>query len=187
MAEYKNPQQEPGSERRLLLVLAVAFLGFIIFQAVLKKYAPPPPAPATQTQNQPATAAPESTVSAAVPAAAAALAPNAVRKSAAAETETVIENDLYRITFTNRGAQVKSWVLKKFDNDAQNGVLDLVNPAAAQKFGYPLSLWTYDEALRGRSELGALCCFERGQSFGSGLDQLRIRRRGPGCPQDFSL
>jgi YidC/Oxa1 family membrane protein insertase len=62
----------------------------------------------------------------------------------------VIENDLYRITFTNRGAQVKSWILKKFDNDAQNGLLDLVNPAAAQKFGYPLSLWTYDEALRTR-------------------------------------
>ena len=40
-----------------------------------------------------------------------------VTKQASAETETVIENDLYRITFTNRGAQVKSWILKKFDND----------------------------------------------------------------------
>ena len=69
---------------------------------------------------------------------------------AAAETETVIENDLYRITFTNRGAQVKSWILKKFDNEAQNGLLDLVNPAASQKYGYPLSLWTYDETLRNR-------------------------------------
>ena len=75
---------------------------------------------------------------------------NIVSKQASAETETVIENDLYRITFTNRGAQVKSWILKKFDNDAQNGLLDLVNPAAAQKYGYPLSLWTYDEALRNR-------------------------------------
>ena len=46
------------------------------------------------------------------------------------ETETVIENDLYRITFTNRGAQVKSWILKKFDNDAENGPLDLVNAPA---------------------------------------------------------
>lgn len=71
-------------------------------------------------------------------------------KQAPSEAETVIENDLYRITFTNRGAQVKSWILKKFDNDAQNGRLDLVNPAAAQKFGYPLSLWTYDETLRNK-------------------------------------
>ena len=71
-------------------------------------------------------------------------------KQASAENEIVIENDLYRVTFTNRGAQVKSWILKKFKNDAQNGMLDLVNPLAAPKFGYPLSLWTYDETLRNR-------------------------------------
>ena len=59
-------------------------------------------------------------------------------KQASAEVETVVENDLYKITFSNRGAQVKSWILKKFDNDAQNGPLDLVNAAAAQKYGYPL-------------------------------------------------
>ena len=75
---------------------------------------------------------------------------NTASKQASAETETVIENDLYRITFTNRGAQVKSWILKKFDNDAQNGQLDLVNLTASQKYGYPLSLWAYDEALRNR-------------------------------------
>ena len=45
---------------------------------------------------------------------------------------------------------MKSWILKKFDNDAQNGPLDLVNPAAAAQYGYPLSLWTYDEELRGK-------------------------------------
>ena len=66
---------------------------------------------------------------------------------ATSESETVIENDLYRITFTNRGAQVKSWILKKFKND--NGEpLDLVNSNAAAKYGYPLSLWTYDENVR---------------------------------------
>ena len=131
-----------------MLVLVLTFLGFIAFQALLKKYAPPPPA--AQTQKQ---AAPEPT-SAAAPTPAAAVSqaspPSAGSKQASAETDTVIENDLYKITFTNRGAQVKSWILKKFDNDAQNGVLDLVNPVAAQKFGYPLSLWPYDEALRNR-------------------------------------
>ena len=59
----------------------------------------------------------------------------------------MVENDLYRITFTNRGAQVKSWVLKKYDDD-QGHPLELVNQAAAAQFGYPLSLWTYDENLR---------------------------------------
>ena len=62
----------------------------------------------------------------------------------------MIESDLYRVTFSNQGAQVTSWILKKFNNDAQNGPLDLVNPEAAAKFGFPLSLWTYDEGLRNR-------------------------------------
>ncbi len=71
-------------------------------------------------------------------------------KQASSETETVIDSDLYRITFTNRGAQVKSWILKKFNNEAQSGPLDLVNPLASAKYGYPLSLWTYDESLRNK-------------------------------------
>ncbi len=45
---------------------------------------------------------------------------------AATESETVVENGLYRITFTNRGAQVKSWVLKTFKDDSGKP-LDLVN------------------------------------------------------------
>src|SRR6202453_2791372 len=56
----------------------------------------------------------------------------AANKQAASESETVIESDLYKVKFTNRGAQVKSWILKKFNNDAQNGPLDLVNSQAAQ-------------------------------------------------------
>jgi len=93
---------------------------------------------------------------AAAPAVAAVTAPAArtpaaaIGKQASSETETVIENDLYKITFTNRGAQVKSWILKKFDNDAQNGPLELVDNAAAQSYGQPLSLWTYDETLRNK-------------------------------------
>jgi len=146
LAEYHNPQQEPGGERRLLLIFLVTFIVILAFQPFLKKFFPQPPAPQQLTQpaqSQPAPAA------ATVPEIAPAV-PAGVTKQASSETETVIENDLYRITFTNKGAQVKSWILKKFDNDAQNGQLDLVNAAAAQKFGYPLSLWTYDEGLRNR-------------------------------------
>ena len=56
----------------------------------------------------------------------------------------MIENDVYRIVFTNRGARVKSWVLKKYTDD-KGGPLELVNTTAAEKYGYPLTLWTYDE------------------------------------------
>jgi YidC/Oxa1 family membrane protein insertase len=145
LADYQNPQQEPGSERRLLVVILITFVVLIVSQTVFKKYMPAPPA---QPENRPAQAQP-APASPPAPASTSARVPSTtVTKQASSESETVIENDLYRITFTNRGAQVKSWILKKFDNDAQNGPLELVNPAAAQKFGYPLSLWTYDEALR---------------------------------------
>jgi len=147
LAEFKNPQQESGGERRLLVVFLLTFVFLAGYQLIMKKYGPPPAQPA---QNQPAAtqpAAPAAVSSA--PAATAAPAPAAARQ-ASAESDTVIENDLYRVTFTNRGAQVKSWILKKFDNDTQNGPLDLVNAAASQKYGYPLSLWTYDESIRNK-------------------------------------
>jgi YidC/Oxa1 family membrane protein insertase len=147
LPDFKNPQQEPGAERRLLLVFLLTFVVLMIFQPLLKKYLPQ--APAAPPQNQSAKAQPAAPVAAA--SAASAVSPaNTVSKQASTESEIVIENDLYRITFTNRGAQVKSWILKKFDNDAQNGLLDLVNPATAQKYGFPLSFWTYDETLRNR-------------------------------------
>jgi YidC/Oxa1 family membrane protein insertase len=148
LADFKNPQQEPGAEKRLLLVFLLTFVVLIVFQPLLKKYMPQAPA-APQKQSVPEQVA-------AVPAVAAVTAPAArtpaaaIGKQASSETETVIENDLYKITFTNRGAQVKSWILKKFDNDAQNGPLELVDNAAAQKYGHPLSLWTYDETLRNK-------------------------------------
>ena len=131
-----------------MLVFVLTFVVMLAFQPLPKKYMPQPAAP-QQQQSQPAQQ-PAATTPAATVAPAVATPANTVTRQAASETETVIENDLYRITFTNRGAQVKSWILKKFDNDAQNEPLDLVNAAAAEKYGYPLSLWTYDESLRGK-------------------------------------
>jgi YidC/Oxa1 family membrane protein insertase len=129
-------------ERRLLLVFALTFLVIILFQPLLKKYLPQPSTPPAQTQapsqSPPQAAAMQPQV--AVPAVSS--------KAAADETETVVENDFYRITFTNRGALVKSWILKKYDDD-QGRPLELVSKAAA-KYGYPLSLWTYDEGQRNK-------------------------------------
>jgi YidC/Oxa1 family membrane protein insertase len=151
LAEFQNPQQEPGMERRLLLVFALTFLVIVLFQPLLKKYLPqataPTPAPQKQSQAQSApmnSAVSQAQATPAVPA----LNPGAT-KQAASESETVVENDLYRITFTNRGGQVKSWILKKFTDD-KDQPLDLVNNLAAEKYGYPLSLWTYDESQRNK-------------------------------------
>ncbi len=177
MAEYKNPQHEPGSERRLMLIFLVTFIIMLAFQPLLKKYLPTPPAPQkiTQPEQSPAASSAASVVAPAVPA--------GVTRQAPGEAETVIENDLYRITFTNRGAQVKSWILKKFDNDAEKGPLDLVNPGAAALFGYPLSLWTYDEGLRNKLSSSLYVVSEQGQhstptqiTFEYADDDLAVRK-----------
>ena len=160
MADFQNPQQEPGAERRLLLVFLLTFVGFIAFQALLKKYAPQQPAPPAQHQAAPAQSEAPSAATSSVTAAAPVV---TAGKQASAETEIVVENDLYRITFDNRGAQVKSWILKKFDNETQDGRLDLVNAAAAQKYGYPLSLWTYDETLRNKLSSALYVASNEGQ------------------------
>ena len=129
----------------MLLIFLVTFIVILAFQPLFKKYFPQAPAP-TQKQNQPAQSQPaQSATTAMTPPV---KVPAGVTRQASGETETVIENDLYRITFTNKGAQVKSWILKKFDNEAQNGPLDVVNPIASAQYGNPLSLWTYDENLR---------------------------------------
>ncbi len=133
-------------ERRLLLVFAITFLIILASQPLLKKYGPKSPEPTPQVQNAPVvppTPAPSPAAVAPVPAA------GAGTKQASSEAETVVENDLYRIRFTNRGGQVKSWVLKKFQDD-KGQPLELVNANAAAKYGYPLSLWSYDEGLRNK-------------------------------------
>jgi len=149
LAEYQNPQHEPGGDRRLLVIFLVSFAVMLLSQPLLKRFFPTPPAPQKLAQAESAqqSAPPAPKAAASTPGAAAT---PAVTKQAASESETVIDSDLYRVTFTNRGGQVKSWILKKFENDAQTGRLDLVNPRTAAQFGYPLSLWTYDENLRER-------------------------------------
>ncbi len=139
----------------ILIFSAVFLVLFLGLQYYKTKNAPPPPAAHQQASSAPAktSTAPEAAPAAAASSGATQAPPaTAVPENtiaAAAPSTTVIENELYRITFTNHGAQVKSWILKKYkDDDGQP--LDLVNQAAAAKFGYPLSLYTQDASLRGR-------------------------------------
>jgi YidC/Oxa1 family membrane protein insertase len=144
LPEFNNPQQEPGMERRLLLVFALTFLVIVLFQPLLKKYLPQTAAPAPEA---PVAAQPSAQpVTSAVPPAAAPV--TGASKQAEVEGETVVENDLYRVTFTNRGGLVKSWVLKTYF-DEHGKPLELVSNAA-QTYGYPMSLWTYDESHRNK-------------------------------------
>ena len=154
MPEYHNPQQESGGggQSRMTLVLVVTFALILIGQFVLikNKAKNPPPKPSTTTAEQsPAPASAAATQPEQSPEASRATktsAASAEHKAATGEVETVVENNLYRIVFTNKGAQAKSWVLKKY-KDEKGQPLDLVNAAAVQ-YGLPLALYTYDDKLR---------------------------------------
>jgi len=148
LTDFQAPNQDPGSERRLLVTFALTFVVIFITQQVISKYYKPPAPPQRQEQipvSSQQSSAPQAPEAArATPEVAPA---NATTKQGAAETPTVIENDLYRIAFSNRGGLAKSWVLKKYKSE-QGQPLELVNQIAAPQYGYPLSLFTYDESLR---------------------------------------
>jgi YidC/Oxa1 family membrane protein insertase len=130
-----------GDFRSLITFTFLALALLLAFQYFKPKQEPP----ATQQQAQQQAgqpAAPSMASASPVPSAPAAI----PAISAATETETTVENELYRIVFTNRGAQVKHWILKKY-SDSAGKPLDLVQPQLAQQFGLPLSFFTYEPAL----------------------------------------
>ena len=148
MAEFSNPNQQGGQDNRSLIAMMVVFVAVLFGAQYYHTKMNPQPA-STPT---PATAAPQASSQPAglpftAPAPTAAAAPTAPAVpvvQASAESTTVIENELYRITFSNRGAQVVSWILKGPYTDANGKPLDLVHSQAAKLFGYPLSLYTHD-------------------------------------------
>jgi len=128
--------------RSMFAFTVLALIGLVAFQY----FKPAPPVPPAQEQRQEAASKQAQTLS---PAQAAAATPATVSTAtigASAETLTIVENELYRITFTNRGALVKSWILKRY-KDSSGHPLDLVNQRAAQDFGFPLSVFTYEPDL----------------------------------------
>jgi YidC/Oxa1 family membrane protein insertase len=153
LPEIQNPNLQPqgpggsggsgGDMRSTTVFMLLVILAFFGYQYFFSK--PQPPAPSQPQQTLPAAQATGSTALSAVAAAGAAQ-PATPAIAAALETDTTVENEFYRIVFTNRGAQVKHWFLKKyFDNSGKP--LDLVQPEAAARFGLPLSLFTYEPAL----------------------------------------
>ena len=149
MSEYHNPQQQdPGAQKNLILVFILTFIVIIFAQQFFFKKPPGAPAGEKPVQQQGATPAqPEAPPPAKQPAAPSTTAPAVARKQAENEASVVVESDLYKITFTNRGAEVKSWILKNY-KDEKGQPLELVDQVAAAKYGYPLSFFAWDDALR---------------------------------------
>ena len=134
----------------MIVAFALILLVLMVSQWLIAKFGPKQPeqkAAQEQTQTAPSTAptaagAPAAVAQSKEPSGAS----PAAAKQASAESETVIENDLYKVTFTNRGGAVKSWILKQ-QQDEKGSPLDLVHAEGAARYGLPLSLHTYDAEL----------------------------------------
>jgi YidC/Oxa1 family membrane protein insertase len=160
LAEFKNPNQQGGGDNKsllvMMLVLVTVFFGLQYFRAKTNPQTASPNAVAGAPQNaspstpsasnqsaQPGVPAPDTTAAGVSTSKAVSTLPTV---QASSESTTTIENELYRITFTNRGGQVSDWILKKY-KDSDGKPLNLIHTQAADKFGYPLSLYTYQAAL----------------------------------------
>jgi YidC/Oxa1 family membrane protein insertase len=156
LAEIRNPNiQTPGTpggsgggggDMRSTIGFAVLLLVVLLGYQYFFKPKPATETPATQTQSQ--TQQPAVAQAGAVQASQPGAANGTVTPTVAAslETQTTVENEQYKIVFTNRGAQVKQWILKKY-KDTSGKPLDMVQQQAAAEFGFPLSLYTYEPAL----------------------------------------
>lgn len=174
MPEIRNPNldsQGPsggggrGDMRSLMTFTFLAIAAILAFQF----FKPATPAsqqqaPTQQQGNQaqttsaPAPSAPSSAGSASQPGTASQ--PSATPAIvAASESEYTVENELFKIVFSNRGAVVKHWILKDpqyTDKPGKDGKpLDLVNPLTAND-GLPLSLFTYQSDLNEQLNKAAL-------------------------------
>jgi len=82
-------------------------------------------------------------------------APSAGAVQAAEEKTTVVESQLYRVEFSNRGGVVRSWKLKKYLTDQKPPrPLDLVNADAANQLGWPFSQVLTDKQLEAQVNSG---------------------------------
>ncbi len=149
MPEIRNPNQGGSQDNRAFLVMMIVMLG-VIFGLQYWRAQRNPPVVSQHPSSPPATAPAARATRAATPAApgkAVAGSTVAAAQIAASQvTSTVVENELYRITFSNQGGQVTSWILKQYKDDAGHP-LDIVHQGAARRFGFPLSLYTYDDGL----------------------------------------
>jgi YidC/Oxa1 family membrane protein insertase len=157
---------EPEKKFKLtheLRIVVASLLSLVVILAWAKFFGPKPPtnlpqpnrpaqtAPAIPGPNTPSsagsattgTAAAKGTTTSASGVAQAAIPPKADTQ----ERTIVVENDLYRVEFSNRGAVVKSWQLKKYTDDSKPPrILDLVHPDAAQQTGgWPFAVALNDE------------------------------------------
>src|ERR1017187_1880326 len=147
MAETGNGGKEMSMETRLLLAFllmgAVMFLTPYFFPSASTP-AKKSTAPTAQTaQGTPPAAAPAETTAPAQIVHEDESAPTGPATQAKSEPTFSIDTDLFHVTFSNQGGNVRSWVLKKYK--AETKPLDLVNASAMVEDPFPFSIYLPDQ------------------------------------------
>src|SRR5947209_16302971 len=143
--------QPPSFEKRLPIALALMMLVLLASQYFFKPAPGPKPVkPAADKAAAAAVTTPPASNVGTTGQAANVAQPIPGQTAATSETTTDIDTQLYHIVFTNRGAVVKSWVLKNF-KDNENKPLELVDQVGLANSGgklpLPFSIETKDQKL----------------------------------------
>src|SRR6476659_5848663 len=130
-------KKEMTMETRLLLAFVLVGIVLVGWNYIYKPPLPP---------ETPASTAPVQNTQPAAEASKASPAPTPVEVAdipgqiqATKVEEFDIENDLYKVRFSNQGAAVQHWILKKY-KDGKGKPLDLVNTRALAKVPAPFAL-----------------------------------------------
>jgi YidC/Oxa1 family membrane protein insertase len=126
------------------LLIAFLLMGVVLFVTPYFYKTPPAPVPKPASAKTAEVAEVAKAPETPPPAPAAAPAKTAPAASAGVEQTLTVNTRLYEIRFSNRGAVVESWTLKKY-RDHAGKPLQLVNAAAVAKVGYPFS-WIFKQA-----------------------------------------
>jgi YidC/Oxa1 family membrane protein insertase len=159
----------PSLEKRLPIALGLMMLVLLVSQYLFKPAPGPKPVkPANETAEvklatpPPAAAVPQAPIPPSAPG----------QIQATSEQTTQIDTDLYHIVFTNRGAVVKSWVLKKYQDEAGKP-LQLINELAfknqaGNSVPLPFAIATKDQKLA--FDPNAVLYQATGTADGSGVE-----------------
>jgi YidC/Oxa1 family membrane protein insertase len=137
--------QPPSLEKRLPIALALMMLVLLVSQYLFKPAPGPKPVKpvddnhAAEVAQKPAAAAPQAAAGAATNGEEAAVRPVG-QTQAAAEVSADVDTELYHIVFTNRGGLVKSWVLKKYRDDAGKPLEVIANASGAVPLPFALDI-----------------------------------------------
>jgi YidC/Oxa1 family membrane protein insertase len=122
-------------EKRVLAAFALSFLMLLLWRVFFVKE--PPPKPSSKSNPAAATQlATEKTPAAVV---SPPLPPTMPVVEGSKAEDIVVESDLYKVTFSTRGAVAESWILKEY-RDAKEAPLDVIDDEACGKLGFPMSL-----------------------------------------------